>query len=71
MSLGEGVRAFYVSQLGKYVPGKAMVIIGIMAYREDSKYSLGRTLRDAWGAPLMVNNDRILGQTATMQIVQR
>jgi uncharacterized membrane protein YbhN (UPF0104 family) len=25
--LGESVRAFYVSQLGKYVPGKAMVVV--------------------------------------------
>ena len=30
--------------------------------------TLGRHLRDACGAGLMVNNDRILGQNATMQI---
>ncbi len=27
VSLGEGVRAYYISQLGKYVPGKWMVIL--------------------------------------------
>jgi acyl-CoA dehydrogenase len=53
------------------IVGKAMVIIGIMGYREDSKYSLGRTLRDAWGAPLMVNNDRILGNNAQLLLVSK
>ena len=53
------------------IVGKSMVIIGIMAYREDSKYSLGRTLRDAWGAPLMVNNDRILGNNAQLLLVSK
>ncbi len=47
---------------------KAMIICGIQGYRNDSKLSLGRHLRDATGAALMVNNDRILGQNATMHI---
>ncbi len=47
---------------------KAMVICGIQGYRNDSKLTLGRHLRDATGAALMVNNDRILGQNATMHI---
>ena len=33
--------------------------------------SLGRHLRDAYGAALMVNNDRIMNQNATMLLVQR
>jgi len=48
-----------------------MLICGISGYRNDSKHSLGRQLRDAYGAALMVNNDRILGQSSTMQIVLR
>lgn len=59
------------SQLVVEIVTKAMVICGISGYRNDSKLSLGRHLRDAYGAALMVNNDRILGQSATMQIVQR
>ncbi len=51
--------------------GRAMVICGIAGYRNDSKLSLGRHLRDATGAELMVNNDRILGQNATMQVALR
>jgi acyl-CoA dehydrogenase len=59
------------SQFVVEIVGKAMLICGISGYRNDSKLTLGRHLRDAYGAALMVNNDRILGQTATMQIVQR
>ncbi len=53
------------------VVSQAMTICGIAAYRNDSSTSLGRHLRDAYGASLMVNNDRILGQSAVMQIMQR
>ena len=56
------------SQLVLDVVTRAMVICGIQGYRNDSKLSLGRHLRDATGAGLMVNNDRILGQNATMHI---
>jgi acyl-CoA dehydrogenase len=54
------------SQLIVDIVGKAMLICGISGYRNDSKFSLGRHLRDAYGAALMVNNDRILGHNATM-----
>lgn len=50
------------------VVGKALMIVGIGGYRNDGKYSLCRELRDAYGAALMVNNDRIRGHNATMQI---
>ena len=56
------------SQLVLDVVARSMVICGIQGYRNDSKLSLGRHLRDATGAGLMVNNDRILGQNATMHI---
>ena len=59
------------SQLVLDVVSRAMVICGIAGYRNDSKLTLGRHLRDATGAGLMVNNDRILGQNATMQVALR
>ena len=59
------------SQLVVEVVGKAMLICGIAGYRNDSAYTLCRQLRDAYGAALMVNNDRILGQSSTMQLFQR
>jgi acyl-CoA dehydrogenase len=48
------------------VVGRALLISGIAGYRNDSKYSLTRHLRDAYGAALMVNNDRILKLNATL-----
>jgi acyl-CoA dehydrogenase len=59
------------SQLVVDIVARAMVICGIAGYRNDSKLTLGRHLRDATGAGLMVNNDRILGQNATMQVALR
>jgi acyl-CoA dehydrogenase len=53
------------------VVGRAMLICGIAGYRNDSKYSLTRHLRDAYGAALMVNNDRILRLNATMLLAHR
>ncbi len=48
-----------------------MVICGLVSYRLDSPYSLGRHLRDAMGASLMVNNDRIMGNNAQLLLVHR
>jgi acyl-CoA dehydrogenase len=53
------------------VVGRALLICGIAGYRNDSKYSLARHLRDAYGAALMVNNDRILKLNATMLLAHR
>ena len=54
-----------------FIVSRALSICGIVAYRNDHKHSLGRHLRDAYGAGVMVHNDRILGQSATMQILNR
>ncbi len=59
------------SQLIVDIVGRAMLICGIAGYRNDSKFSLGRQLRDAYGAALMVNNDRILRLNATMLMVHK
>lgn len=53
------------------ITGEAMLAIGIAGYRQDSPYSVGRLLRDAYGASIMVNNDRILGNSAVMELVNR
>ena len=47
----------------------ALTICGMAGYRHDSPYSLGRLLRDAHGAALMVNNDRILANNAQLLLV--
>ena len=53
------------------IVGRAMVICGMAGYREDSEYSLGRLLRDAHGAALMINNDRINANSAQMLLIHR
>jgi acyl-CoA dehydrogenase len=59
------------SELVVDVVGKSLQIVGISGYKNDSKSSLCRQLRDAYGAALMVNNDRIRGHNSTMQVVYR
>jgi len=59
------------SQLIVDIVGRSMLICGISSYRNDSKFSLSRQLRDAYGAALMVNNDRIMNHNATMLMVHK
>jgi acyl-CoA dehydrogenase len=59
------------STLVAEIVGNAMTICGMAAYRNDSELSLTRQLRDAFGAALMVNNDRILGASAQMLLIHR
>jgi acyl-CoA dehydrogenase len=50
---------------------RALLICGMAGYREDSPFSLGRLLRDAYGAALMVNNDRVLQNTAQLLLASK
>jgi len=59
------------SQLAVQVIGQALLVCGLQGYRNDSPFSLGRHLRDAHSAALMVNNDRILANTANLMMAQR
>jgi len=52
------------------IVGEALLICGISGYRNDSKFSLSRHLRDAYGAAIMVNNDRIAKLSATLLLTQ-
>lgn len=53
------------------IVGRAMAICGIAGYREDSPYSMGRLLRDAHGAAVMVSNDRINASNAHMLLIHK
>lgn len=53
------------------IVSQAMLICGMAGYKNDSPYSLGRHLRDAYGAALMINNDRIYGTNASMLLVHK
>lgn len=49
----------------------AFLICGIMGYRNDSPYSLTRAMRDALSSPIMINNDRILGNVSNLLAVYK
>lgn len=59
------------SRLAAEVVSLALQVCGIHGYRNDSRFSLGRHLRDAHSAALMVSNDRILGHTAGLLLVDK
>ncbi|MCU1373507.1 MAG: putative acyl-CoA dehydrogenase [Actinomycetia bacterium] len=59
------------SQLVVDVVHRALQILGMAGYRNDSPLSLGRHLRDAHGAALMVNNDRLTANNAQMLLIHR
>lgn len=50
---------------------QALLICGILGYKNDTKFSLGRHLRDAHSAQLMVGNDRIYAKSASMLLVYK
>ena len=50
---------------------RCMLVCGLPGYRNDTPYSLGRLLRDAHSAPLMISNDRILTNTANLSLMNR
>ena len=57
------------SQLVVQIVHQALLICGIMGYKNDSKFAVGRHLRDACSAALMVGNDRIYATNASMLLV--
>jgi acyl-CoA dehydrogenase len=59
------------SKLVVDVVAQALTVCGIMGYKKDTKYSVERHLRDAYGAGIMINNDRILGASASMLLIHR
>ena len=59
------------SELIVDIVGKAMLIAGISSYRNNAKTSLTRHIRDAYGAALMVNNDRIMLHNSTLLLMHK
>jgi len=53
------------------IVAKALSVCGFAGYQEGTPFSLGRHLRDAHGAALMVNNDRLLGANAQMLLIHK
>lgn len=50
---------------------EALNVVGILAYKNDTPYSVGRQLRDALSAPLMVSNARIHATNTRLLLVAK
>ena len=59
------------SEAAQEIVHEALQIIGISAYKNDSKLSVGRHYRDALSASLMISNDRIFSKTASLLLVYK
>ncbi len=57
------------SEAAPQIVHKALQIAGIVAYKNDTKFSLGRHYRDALSASLMISNERIAAKSASMLLV--
>jgi len=53
------------------IVARALGVCGISGYRNDSPYAVGRHLRDAHGAALMISNDRVLSANAAMLLIHK
>ena len=49
----------------------ALAVCGVSGYRCDSPYAVGRHLRDAHSAALMIGNDRVLAANASMLLLHK
>lgn len=50
---------------------KALRIVGIAGYRTDTPQTLSRQIRDALGAPIQINNDRLLTNNAPLSLMAK
>jgi len=59
------------SQMVVEIVREAMAICGMAGYSNDGKFSMGRQLRDAYSAQLMIANDRIHTTNANLMLVYK
>ncbi len=59
------------SQAAPEIVQRALQIVGILGYKNDSPYAMGRHLRDALSGALMISNDRIAAKNAAMLLVHK
>jgi acyl-CoA dehydrogenase len=57
------------SELAPQIVHEALQIIGVLAYKNDSPFSVARQYRDALSGALMISNDRIVQQSGSMLLV--
>ncbi len=57
------------SEMAPQIVHKALQIVGLLGYKNDSPFALSRHYRDALSGALMISNDRINGKSASMLCV--
>ncbi len=57
------------SEAAPQIVHRALQIVGILGYKNDSPFSMGRHYRDCLSASLMISNDRIAAKSAAMLLV--
>ena len=57
------------SEAAPQIVHRALQIVGILGYKNDTPFSLGRHYRDCLSASLMISNDRITAKSASMLLV--
>ncbi|HEY1227951.1 MAG TPA: acyl-CoA dehydrogenase family protein [Ramlibacter sp.] len=59
------------SEAAPQIVHRALQIVGILGYKNDSPFSLGRHYRDALSGSLMISNERIAAKNASMLLVYK
>ncbi len=59
------------SEAAPEIVHRALQIIGIAGYKNDSPFSVGRHYRDSLSAALMVGNERVLAKSSAMLLVAK
>jgi acyl-CoA dehydrogenase len=73
MTMGWGLKMnnlkIGASEAAPRIVHQALQIIGVMGYKNDSKFSVGRHYRDSLSAALMISNERLAAKSASMLLV--
>lgn len=59
------------SETAPQIVHRALQIVGVLGYKNDSPFSLGRHYRDLLSASLMISNERIAAKSASMLLVHK
>jgi acyl-CoA dehydrogenase len=59
------------SEAAPRIVHQALQILGVLGYKNDTPFSLGRHYRDVLSASLMISNERIASKSASMLLVHK
>lgn len=59
------------SELMVEIVAGALKTVGIVGFRNDTKFAMGRLLRDAYGSTMQITNERIYGTNAQLLLMTR